>query len=74
MSATAGFGRHWCGSTILPLAGPRAGWLVLRYLQQISGYSRQTITRLVAQYRKNGKIQRRQRTVAGFQRYYTPQD
>ncbi|MCU7921044.1 MAG: hypothetical protein KZQ95_22195, partial [Candidatus Thiodiazotropha sp. (ex Epidulcina cf. delphinae)] len=30
--------------------------------------------RLVAQYRKNGKIQRRQRTVAGFQRYYTPQD
>lgn len=54
--------------------GRTARGLVLRYLRQVSGYSRQTITRLVAQYRKNGKIQRRQRTVAGFQRYYTPQD
>ncbi len=48
--------------------------LVLRYLERVSGYSRQTVTRLVAQYRKTGKIQRRQRTVAGFQRYYSTQD
>jgi len=48
--------------------------LLLRYLGRVSGYSRQTITRLVAQYRKTGKIRRRQRTVAGFQRYYTRQD
>ena len=48
--------------------------LILRYLERVSGYSRQTITRLVAQHRKTGKIRRRQRTVAGFQRYYTSRD
>ncbi|RLJ21528.1 integrase, partial [bacterium endosymbiont of Escarpia laminata] len=48
--------------------------LILRYLGRVSGYSRQTVTRLVAQYRKTGKIRRRQRTVAGFQRYYTSRD
>ena len=48
--------------------------VVLRYVEHVSGYSRQTVTRLVAQYRKTGKIQRRQRTVTGFQRYYTTQD
>jgi len=48
--------------------------VVLRYLERVSGYSRQTVTRLVAQYRKTGKVQRRQRTVAGFQCYYTRQD
>ncbi len=48
--------------------------LVLRYLERVSGYSRQSITRLVAQYRQTGKLRRRQRTVAGFQRYYMPKD
>ncbi len=48
--------------------------LVLRYLVRVSGYSRQTVTRLVASYRKTGKIQRHQRTVAGFQCYYTTRD
>ncbi len=48
--------------------------LVLGYLGRVSGYSRQTVTRLVAKYRKTGKIQRHQRTVAGFQRYYTTRD
>jgi len=48
--------------------------LVLRYLERVSGYSRQTITRLVAQYRRTGTLRRRQRTVAGFQRYYTSED
>ena len=32
--------------------------VVLRYLGRVSGYSRQTVTRLVAQYRKTGKVQR----------------
>ncbi|MCU7879259.1 MAG: hypothetical protein KZQ60_00725 [Candidatus Thiodiazotropha sp. (ex Lucinoma aequizonata)] len=32
--------------------------VVLRYLEHVSGYSRQTVTQLVAQYRKTGKIQR----------------
>ncbi|MCU7895303.1 MAG: integrase, partial [Candidatus Thiodiazotropha sp. (ex Lucinoma aequizonata)] len=48
--------------------------VVLRYLERVSGYSRKTVTRLVAQYRKIGKIQRHQRTVIGFQLYYTTQD
>ena len=40
--------------------------VVIRYLMKISGYSRQQLTRLIAQYRKNGRLQRRQRTVSGF--------
>ena len=45
--------------------------VVLRYLERVSGYSRQTVTRLVTRYRDTGKLRRRQRTVAGFARYYT---
>jgi hypothetical protein len=48
--------------------------VVLRYVERVSGYSRQTLTRLVAQYRDSGKLRRRQRTVAGFARYYTDAD
>ncbi|MCU7902312.1 MAG: integrase, partial [Candidatus Thiodiazotropha sp. (ex Lucinoma aequizonata)] len=46
----------------------------MRHLERVSSYSRQTVTRLVAQYRKTGKIQRHQRTVMDFQLYYTTQD
>ena len=48
--------------------------VVIRYLIKISGYSRQQLTRLIAQYRKTGRLQRRQRTVAGFKSRYTEQD
>ncbi len=48
--------------------------VVLRYLERVSGYSRQTVTRLVTRYRKHGKLRRRQRTMAGFARYYTDAD
>jgi hypothetical protein len=41
---------------------------------KISGYSRQQLTRLIAQYRKTGRLQRRQRTVAGFKPRYTELD
>jgi hypothetical protein len=54
--------------------------VVIRYLMKISGYcprapsrglcpltlSRQQLTRLIAQYRKTGRLRRRQRTVSGF--------
>jgi hypothetical protein len=40
----------------------------LHYLRRVSGYSRQTVTRLVAEYQATGKLRRRQRTVAGFVR------
>jgi len=48
--------------------------LIRRYLQQISGYSRAQIARLIKQYRKTGRIQRRQRTVKGFTAKYTQED
>ena len=48
--------------------------VVLRYLMKLSGYSRQQLTRLLAQYRKTGQLRRHQRTVAGFTRRYTEQD
>jgi transposase InsO family protein len=48
--------------------------VVIRYLTKISGYSRQQLTRLIAQYRKTGRLRRRQRTVAGFKPRYTERD
>jgi len=48
--------------------------ILIRYLMKISGYSRQQITRLITQYRKTGKLKRRQRTVAGFACKYTSED
>ncbi len=57
----------------LTLSRPHQG-IVIRVLMKVSGYSRQQITRLIAQYRKNGTLRRRQRTVAGFLSKYTPAD
>ncbi len=48
--------------------------LIRRYLQQISGYSRAQITRLIKQYQKTGRIQHQQRTVKGFTSKYTRED
>jgi len=48
--------------------------IVRRYIMQLSGYSRQQVTRLIAQYRTRGRIRRRQRTVKGFERKYTSSD
>ena len=48
--------------------------IVTRYRMKVSGYSRQQLTRLISQYRKTGRIQRRQRTASGFQIKYTKAD
>ena len=48
--------------------------VVIRVLMKVSGYSRQQITRLIAQYRTTSTVRRRQRTAAGFTRKYTPVD
>jgi transposase InsO family protein len=48
--------------------------VAIRYLMKISGYSRQQLTRLIAQYRKTGRLRRRQRTVSGFKLKYSEQD
>jgi transposase InsO family protein len=57
----------------LRLSRPGKG-VVIRYLMRISGYSRQQLTRLIAQYRKTGRLQRCQRTVSGFKSKYTEKD
>jgi transposase InsO family protein len=48
--------------------------IVTRYLMKISGYSRQQLTRLIARYRDTGRLQRQQRTVAGFRKKYSDVD
>jgi transposase InsO family protein len=57
----------------LTLKRPDRGWL-LKYLQQVSGYSRAQITRMVGQYRARGTIERRYCTANGFSRKYTLDD
>ncbi|WP_419623687.1 hypothetical protein [Thiolapillus sp.] len=57
----------------LSLNKPDKG-IVIRYLLKVSGYSRQQLTRLIAQYRKTGRLSRQQRTTAGFKRRYTDRD
>ena len=54
----------------LTLSKPDKG-LVSRYLEKVSGYSRQHLTRLIHHYRQTGCVTRRQRTVQGFARRYT---
>ena len=49
--------------------GKKERGLILRYLERVSGYSRAQVKRLLQQYGKRGKIERQQRTVAGFERY-----
>lgn len=48
--------------------------IVIRYLIKISGYSRQQVTRLIRQYRKTGRLVRKQRTVNGFSRRFSDAD
>lgn len=48
--------------------------VVIRYLMKISGHLRQQFTRLIARYRKKGRLQHRQRTVSGFQPKYNRRD
>jgi hypothetical protein len=48
--------------------------VVRSYLIQLSGYSRQQITRMITRHRETGHIHRRQRTVNGFERKYTRED
>lgn len=42
--------------------------VVIQYLMKVTGYSRQQITPLISQYRKTGRIVRRQCTVSGFKK------
>jgi len=48
--------------------------LVRRYIERLTSLSHSQLTRLIKQYRKSGRIRRRQRTVKGFETKYTRAD
>ena len=48
--------------------------LIRVYLGRVTGYSRATVTRLIEQYARSGRVRRRQRTTNGFRRRFTPAD
>jgi len=54
--------------------GKKEKGLVRRYIEKVTGYSHPQISRLIAQFRKTGRIRRSQRTVKGFERKYTVRD
>jgi len=60
------FRYHWLGKL-------QKG-LVLRYIEQLSGYTRQHVTKLVKQQRKTGYIRHKQRAANGFTTKYTRVD
>ena len=68
----------WLRRTLVRFRYPTLGktdrGLLLRYLRQVSGYSRAQINRLVKQYRETGVVERRQCTTNGFPRRYTAED
>jgi len=48
--------------------------LISRYSQKLTGYSPAQVKRLIRQYRKTGRLVRKQRTAKGFHRKYTRED
>jgi len=69
---------RWIEKVLARLHYKRLGRLekgvVIAYLIKVSGYSRQQITRLIAQYVKTRRVPRRQSTSNGFIRKYTDAD
>ena len=48
--------------------------LITRYIRKMTGYSLAQVKRLIKQYRKHGRLERKHRTTKGFQLKYTRQD
>jgi transposase InsO family protein len=48
--------------------------LITRYILKLTGYSPAQVKRLIRQYRKTGRLVRKQRTAKGFQLKYTHED
>lgn len=48
--------------------------VVRRYLQKVTGYSRQQLTRLIGHYKRTGKLGRRRQPRHRFTTHYTAQD
>jgi len=69
---------HWLQHTLvkfryLQLSKKDKG-LITRYLRKMTGYSLAQVKRLIRQYRKTGRLVRKQRTSQGFQLKYTRED
>jgi transposase InsO family protein len=68
----------WIEHTLVRFRYPWLGRLqkgvVLRYIRQLSGYTRQHVTKLVKQQRKTGYIRRKPRAANGFATTYTRVD
>jgi len=78
LQGTKDEGYRWMQRTLIrfhymQLGKIRRG-LLLRYIERLSGYSRQHVSRLVGQFRKTGDIRRRQHTAKGFGAKYTRAD
>ena len=65
---------QWIRRTLVKFSyiscGKNGKGLIMRYLEQVSGYSPRQVKRLVQEYRKTGDIKRQQRTASGFERFY----
>lgn len=55
------------------LKRPEKG-IMIRFMMKVSGYSRQQLTRMIQRYICNGKLQRYQKTINGFEQFYTSDD
>src|SRR5450759_1582422 len=69
---------HWLHHTLvkfryLQLSKTDKG-LITRYLRKMTGYSLAQVKRLIRQYRKTGRLVRKQRISQGFQLKYTRED
>jgi len=48
--------------------------IVIQFLEKVSGYSRQQVTRMIQRYLETGSVRRYQKTCNGFNRIYSPED
>jgi hypothetical protein len=48
--------------------------VVIRFLQKVTGYSRQQLTHLIQRYVKQGQLKPYQKTLNCFEHYYTSED
>jgi len=69
---------RWIEHTLVRFRYPWLGkvqkGVLLRYIRQLSGYTRQHVTKLVKQQRKTGYLRREQRAANGFATQYTRAD
>ena len=68
----------WMEATLIRFGyrrlGRRPKGVLRRYLQRVTGYSRQQLTRLLARYRKTCRVDKQPYARHRFTRLYTPQD